>query len=58
MTINGVPGPSQNSQQAVPTPISQLLLNITPSKYGTHTSEDKTTNVIANTTAVRQSLML
>jgi hypothetical protein len=58
MTMNGVPGPNQNSQQAVPTPISQLLFNITPNKYGTHTSEDNTRNVIANTTAVLQSLML
>jgi len=58
MTINGVPGPNQNSQQAVPTPISHVLLNITPNKYGTHTSDDNIRNVITNTTAVRQSLIL
>ncbi len=58
MTINGVPGPNQNSQQAVPTPISQLLLNITPNKYGTQTSDDKARNTIPNIIAVRQSLIL
>ena len=58
MTINGVPGPNQNSQQVVPIPISQAFLNITPSKYGTQTSEDNTRNTIANITAVRQSLIL
>ena len=58
MTINGVPGPNQNNQQAVPTPISQLLFNITPNKYGTHTSDDNTMNTIANTIAVLQSLIL
>jgi len=58
MTMNGVPGPSQNSQQALPTPSSHLLSNIIPSKYGTHTSLDKTKNVATNIIAVLQSLML
>ena len=58
MTINGVPGPNQNNQQAVPTPISHALLNITPNMYGTHTSEDNTRNIITNITAVLQSLIL
>ena len=58
ITMNGVPGPSQKSQQAVPIPISQLLDNITPNKYGTQTSLDNTRNVIANITAVLQSLIL
>lgn len=58
MTINGVPGPNQNNQHAVPTPISQALQKITPSKYGTHTSEDSTVNTRTNITAVLQSLIL
>ena len=58
MTINGVPGPNQKIQQAVPTPISQALFNITPNKYGTHTSLDRTKNVATNIIAVLQSLML
>jgi len=58
MTINGVPGPNQNNQQAVPTPINQALLKIIPNKYGTHTSEDSTVNTRTNITAVLQSLIL
>lgn len=58
MTINGVPGPNQNNQQAVPTPISQALLKINPNKYGTQTSDDNTTNTIANIIAVLQSRIL
>lgn len=58
MTMNGVPGPNQNNQHAVPTPISQALLKIIPNKYGTQTSDDNTTNTIANTTAVLQSRIL
>lgn len=58
ITINGVPGPNQNSQHAVPTPINQLLLSIIPNRYGTHTSLDNTKNVITNIIAVRQSLIL
>lgn len=58
MTINGVPGPNQKIQQAVPTPISQELLSIIPNKYGTHTSLDRTKKVITNIIAVLQSLML
>ena len=58
ITINGVPGPNQNNQHAVPTPISQLLFRITPNRYGTHTSDDSTKNVITNIIAVLQSLIL
>ena len=58
MTMNGVPGPSQNSQQAVPIPISHEFPSMTPNKYGTHTSLDKTKNVATNIIAVLQSLML
>lgn len=56
--MNGVPGPNQNNQHAVPTPISQALLKIIPNKYGTQTSDDNTINTIANTTAVLQSRIL
>lgn len=56
--MNGVPGPNQNSQQALPIPNNQLLLSINPNRYGTHTSLDKTRNVITNITAVLQSLIL
>lgn len=58
ITINGVPGPNQNIQHAVPTPISQALFNIKPNSQGTQTSEDSTKNDNTNITAVLQSLML
>ena len=58
MTMNGVPGPNQNSQQALPTPSSHLLLRMNPNKYGTHTSLERVRNTITNITAVLQSLIL
>ena len=58
ITINGVPGPNQNNQHAVPMPVHHGLFKMNPSIYGTHTSEDNTTNVITNIIAVLQSLIL
>ena len=58
ITINGVPGPNQNNQHAVPIPVSHALCKMNPNRYGTHTSEDNTINTITNIIAVLQSLML
>jgi hypothetical protein len=56
--MNGVPGPNQNSQQALPTPSNHLLFRMNPNRYGTHTSLDNVRNTITNIIAVLQSLML
>jgi hypothetical protein len=58
ITMNGVPGPSQNNQQAVPIPINHVFPSMTPNKYGTHTSLESTRNVATKIIAVLQSLML
>ena len=52
-TVNGVQGPSQNSQQATPMDHSHLLCNIRDSRHGTHISEVKITNAIPAITMLR-----
>lgn len=58
ITINGVPGPIQNIQQALPMPRNHSLLVIKYRRYITHTSLLTTMTVAANITAVFQSLIL
>ena len=59
---NGVPGPSQNIQQALATPNNHLDRSvpqvIKPIKYGTQTSLDTTRNTIMKMSAVCQSRIL
>ena len=63
ITINGVPGPNQKSQQALPIENIDILngslaQKITPIKYGIHTSLETIKNTITNIIAVLQSLIL
>ena len=43
ITVNGVPGPSQNNQHADAIRANIAFLNMIANKYGIHTSLDKTT---------------
>ena len=63
ITINGVPGPAQNSQHALPKDNIEILIfilvqHIKAIKYGIHTSLLTHKNTIINIIAVRQSRML
>ena len=58
ITMNGVPGPSQNNSHVAATPSSQALSKIRPNNNGTHTSLPTTRTTMPNIRNVFQSLML